>query len=162
MSAFTRDEIDVAFQHYQAVTRRAGETMDWSPWADLFSEDADYWEHLYGRMTGREEIRTWIVNTMTTYPGNEMPWFPPQWVVIDEEKGWVVWYVRNIMRDPGDGSVHEAYNVSIAHYAGANLWSYEEDVYNVDDFVKMIAGWEAAVREQGGEPGGSVEAISAG
>ncbi len=42
------------------------------------------------------------------------------------------------MRDPGDGSIHEAPNVSILRYAGGGQWSYQEDMYNVDDFVSGV------------------------
>ena len=45
------------------------------------------------------------------------------------------------MADPGDGSVHEADNVTILHYAGDGLWSYEEDVYNPAHFATMVQGW---------------------
>lgn len=144
---YTRQEIDAAYGRYHEVTRRCGETMDWSPWADLFTPDARYFEHNYGCFDGREEIRAWIVETMSTWPGNEMPWFPTDWYVIDEERGWVIAYVQNRMRDPGDGSIHQSANVSIIHYAGDGLWSYQEDVYNPANFVSMIAGWQARVDE---------------
>jgi hypothetical protein len=141
--AFSRDEIESAFLHYEATARHAGETDDWSAWADLFTPDATYWEHLYGHMHGRDEIKAWITKTMSTYPGADMPHFPSDWHMIDPESGRVVVYIQNRMRDPGDGSIHEAPNVSILLYAGDNRWSYQEDIYNVDDFAKMLAGWEA-------------------
>jgi len=61
-----------------------------------------------------------------------MPEFPIEWYVIDEEKGWVVCQVWNRMEDPGDGSVHQEYNITILKYAGDGRWSSEEDVYNPD------------------------------
>lgn len=149
MTAFTRDEIETAFQHYEATARRAGDTGDWTEWADLFTPDATYWEHLYGRMTGREEIKAWISSTMSTFPGSEMPSFPSDWHVIDEASGRVVIYIQNRMRDPGDGSVHQAPNISILMYAGDNQWSYQEDIYNVDDFAKMLASWSERVKALG-------------
>lgn len=158
MPTFTRDELEAAFRHYEATARRASEMHDWSLWADLFTPDATYWEHLYGRMRGREEIRAWITRTMTTYPGSEMPHFPSDWHAIDEEHGRVVVYIQNRMRDPGDGSVHQAPNVSILRYAGDNQWSYQEDIYNVADFATMITSWEERVKALGGTPGGSLGA----
>lgn len=142
MSAWTRDEIQTAFENYQRVAAEAGRTGDWNAWADLFTEDAEYIEHLYGTMHGREAIRSWITDTMSTYPGNAMPYFPIGWAVIDEEKGWVVCQVFNRMADPGDGSIHEAYNVTILKYAGGGGWSYEEDIYNPAHFASMIKEWE--------------------
>jgi uncharacterized protein (TIGR02246 family) len=135
---FTRDEIETAFVAWQ----RAGETADWSAWADQFTEDATYVEHHYGTMHGREAIRAWITETMSTFPGNQMPYFPVEWHMVDEERGWVVAYVQNRMIDPGDGSIHQSANVSILHYAGDGLWSYEEDVYNPANFAPMVAAWK--------------------
>ena len=139
---WSRRELEQAFATYQATAAEAGRSGDWNAWADLFTEDAEYIEHLYGTMRGREAIRSWITETMSSYPGNAMPEFPIGWSVIDEERGWVVCQVWNRMADPGDGSVHQAYNVTILKYAGDGRWSYEEDVYNPAHFASMIRGWE--------------------
>ena len=32
------------------------QTGEWGDWADLFTEDAHYVEHMFGEMHGREEI----------------------------------------------------------------------------------------------------------
>ncbi len=142
MSAtWTRDELEDAFAAYQARAAEAGRTGDWAAWADQFTEDAVYVEHHYGRFEGREAIRAWIAGCMAEFPGSAMPEFPVGWYVIDEEKGWVICQVFNRMADPGDGSVHEADNVTILHYAGDGLWSYEEDVYNPAHFATMVRGW---------------------
>jgi hypothetical protein len=45
------------------------------------------------------------------------------------------------MVDPGDGSVHQAYNFTLLKYAGNLKWSYEEDIYNPVHFKEMIRGW---------------------
>ena len=55
--------------------------------------------------------------------------------------------------DPGDGSVHEAANITILHYAGDGRWSYEEDVYNPAHFAddgEGLAGRRTAVEARGG------------
>jgi hypothetical protein len=144
MGQWSRAEIDEAFTEYQRQAAACGASGEWRTWADLFTEDARYVEHLYGRMEGREAIYSWIQKTMSTYPGSEMPEFPIEWHVIDEERGWVLCHVWNRMRDPGDGSIHQEYNITILHYAGDGLWSYEEDVYNPMHFATMLSAWEAA------------------
>ena len=142
MTYWAREELEQAFETYQRVAAEAGRTGDWASWADLFTEDGEYVEHLYGTMRGREAIRAWISETMSTYPGNAMPAFPIGWSVIDEDKGWVICQVWNRMEDPGDGSIHQAYNVTILKYAGDGRWSYEEDIYNPAHFASMIKAWE--------------------
>jgi SnoaL-like domain len=142
MANWTRAELDRAFADYQAAAAEAGASGDWNGWADKFTEDAEYVEHLFGTMHGREAIRAWITETMSSYPGNAMPEFPIGWSVIDEERGWVVCQVWNRMADPGDGSVHQAYNFTLLKYAGDGQWSYEEDIYNPAHFVTMIQAWE--------------------
>ncbi|MBV8985299.1 MAG: nuclear transport factor 2 family protein [Acidimicrobiia bacterium] len=142
MTHWAREELEQAFETYQRVAAEAGRTGDWASWADLFTEDGEYVEHLYGTMRGREAIRAWISETMSTYPGNAMPAFPIGWSVIDEDKGWVICQVWNRMEDPGDGSIHQAYNVTILKYAGDGRWSYEEDIYNPAHFASMIKAWE--------------------
>jgi ketosteroid isomerase-like protein len=138
---FTRDEMERAFLHYQQVAAEAARSSDWRAWADLFTEDATYFEHYFGEMQGREEIYRWIAETMQTAPNNEMTSFPIDWYVIDEAKGWVICQVLNRMRDVGDGSVHQAANWTLLKYAGHDQWSYEEDMYNPNEFATMITGW---------------------
>jgi hypothetical protein len=147
MGKWSRAELEEAFEHYQSEVRRASALGDWNLFADLFTDDATYIEHVYGQFHGREEIRTWITRTMSSFPGSSMPAFPMKWHVIDEDRGWIVCDVINRMTDPGDGSVHEASNISILHYAGGNQFSYEEDVYNPMSFMSMVTAWGDRARE---------------
>jgi hypothetical protein len=137
----SRAELEDAFEHYQATVRRATAERDWTLFAALFTGDARYVEHAYGTLTGRGEIEAWAVRTMTNFPGSAMVAFPINWAVLDETRGWIVCEVGNVMPDPGDGSRHESPNVTVLHYAGNNLFAYEEDVYNPMRFVTMVAGW---------------------
>ncbi|MFL6089151.1 MAG: hypothetical protein ACJ71Z_03315 [Aeromicrobium sp.] len=150
MSTWTRDELEAAFERYQEQVRRAATTGDWTHFADLFTDDATYLEHAYGAFRGRDEICVWVVDTMTSPPGCWMTDFPPSWHVIDEERGRIVCEIRNVMPDPGDGSVHEATNITILGYAGNDRFDYEEDVYNPGRFVSMLQEWArvAAVHDR--------------
>jgi hypothetical protein len=142
MPTWRRSELERAFAHYQVTAQIAADAGDWNRWADLFTEDAEYIEHLYGTMHGRKEIRDWITKTMSTYPGNAMVAFPIEWAILDSDRGWVACQIWNRMADPGDGSVHQAYNFTLLKYAGDDLWSSEEDIYNPAHFASMIAAWE--------------------
>ncbi|MGH2759066.1 MAG: nuclear transport factor 2 family protein [Actinomycetota bacterium] len=147
MGTWSRQEIEGAFEVYKAAAAKGGASGDWNDWADRFTEDATYIEHLYGTMLGREAIRAWINETMNTFPGSAMPTFPVDWHIVDEERGWIVCQIQNRMQDPGDGSIHQEYNFTLLKYAGDGLFSYEEDVYNPTKFQDMIKGWTARRRE---------------
>ncbi len=161
MSRWTRAELEAAFEHYQEQVRRATASGDWSLFADLFTEDATYVEHAYGTFCGRDQIRDWAIETMTTPPGSWMTGFPPAWHVIDEERGRIVCDIRNLMPDPGDGSGHEAGNITILGYAGDNRFDYEEDVYNPAKFVQMLQDWGRAADRNGRLPDGAAAWLDA-
>ena len=152
MNPYPRAEIEAAFQTYLDTVDDICKTGDWSRFADRFAEDATYIEHSYGTFAGRDEIRAWIVDTMTAFPGSAMVGFPPSWSVIDEERGWVLCEIRNIMADPGDGSVHEAPNITILRYGGNGLFANEEDVYNPLHFLTMVRDWARVCIEHGTLP----------
>jgi len=142
---WTGAELSEAFERYQVAVTRSVESGDWEHFVQCFTSDATYVEHAYGRFAGHEEIRRWVKRTMGTFPGNAMVAFPPAWSILDEDRGWVVCEIRNLMRDPGDGSVFEASNITILRAAddGAaeGLWAEEEDVYNPQHFLTMVTSW---------------------
>jgi ketosteroid isomerase-like protein len=155
VTTWTRAELEEAFAAYQRAGQEAAKTGNWSAWADLFTDDAVYVEHLFGTFHGREAIRQWITNVMSTFPGNAMPEFPIEWHVVDEERGWIVCKIWNRMADPGDGSVFEAANFTLLKYAGNGRWSGEEDIYNPNAFSEMAQEWSrrkhATAERAGGE-----------
>lgn len=122
---------------------------DWSAFADMFAEDATYCEHVYGDFNGREEIRAWIMKTMTTFPGSEMTGFPPAWFVFDPPTNRVICDIRNVMRDPGDGSQHEESNITILTFDDDGGLIREEDIYNPQKFADMTLGWCRAADAHG-------------
>jgi hypothetical protein len=149
---YSRADLQAGFEHYQATVRRATDERDWTLFAGLFTEDAGYHEHAYGRFSGRAAIAEWAVQTMTTFPGNARGGFPITWSVLDPDRGWIVCEVQNVMADPGDGSVHQSPNLTILHYAGDRRFCFEEDVYNPMRFMQMVGRWAAVADAHGRLP----------
>jgi hypothetical protein len=149
---FTREELSAAFEAFEQTVARAAETRDWDPWLEQYTEDIEYIEHGLGNMYGREEVRAWIWKTMTAFPGNVMTSFPSLWSVVDEPTGRVICELDNPMRDPGDGTIISATNITILTYAGDGLWRREEDVYNPMKFLEAGMKWCLKAQELGTLP----------
>ena len=146
---FTVEEITAAYAAFHEQVDRFVATGNWSGYADLFTEDAVYIEHAMGTFHGRDEIRSWVVRTMTSYPGRLMTGMPVAWQVVDADAGRLVCEVRNPMPDPGDGTMLDEPNITIMTYAGGGLFSAEEDVYNPLRFHQMALRWARIAREHG-------------
>ena len=144
MGTWTRAELQEAHDHFIEAAAEAGRTKDWTVWANCFTEDAEYHEHLYGKFHGRAEILEWISKTMGEWPNSEMTTFPHNWCVCDEERGWWICEIENRFDDPGDGKVYEESNITILKYAGEGQFSSEEDVYNPAAFAPVVKAWMAA------------------
>ena len=141
MPRWTRAEIEDAFDKFQAAALKGGQTGNWRDWANCFTQDATYFEHHYGKFWGREKIFQWITTTMAEFPPSQMTAFPIVWYSIDEERGWIFCEVMNRMAELDDGEIHQEPNLTILHYAGGGLFSYEEDAYNPANMGKMITRW---------------------
>lgn len=139
--AFSRSELAAAFAEFEKTVARAAETRDWDGWVAHYTPEVEYIEHAVGAMRGREQVRAWIKHTMTTFPGSHLVAFPSLWSVIDESTGRVICELDNPMRDPGDGSVLSATNISIITYAGDGQWCRQEDIYNPLLFLRMGMRW---------------------
>lgn len=147
--AFTAEEIAEAYAAFHQRVGHFTTSGDWTGFADLFTEDAEYVEHAFGTFRGRAEIREWSVRTMTTFPGSVMSGFPLAWQVVDAPTSRVICEVRNLMPDPGDGSALEESNLTIMTYAGDGLFSREEDVYNPLRFLKLSLRWARIAQVHG-------------
>ncbi|HET7739380.1 MAG TPA: nuclear transport factor 2 family protein [Mycobacterium sp.] len=151
-NTFSRDELASAFVEFENTVDRAAQTRNWDPWVDQYTEDVVYVEHAAGTMRGREQVRPWIWQTMESFPGSYMTSFPSLWSVIDEATGRIICELDNPMRDPGDGTIITATNLSILTYAGDGKWSRQEDVYNPLRFVSAAAKWCRKANELGTLP----------
>ena len=89
---------------------------------------------------------------METFPGSYMTPFPSLWTVIDEPTGRVICELDNPMRDPGDGTIISATNISIVTYAGDGQWCRQEDIYNPLRFVSATMKWCRKAQELGTLP----------
>ena len=83
---------------------------------------------------------------MAEWPNSEMKEFPHDWCVCDEERGWWICQIENRFRDPGDGEVYQAYNLTVLKYAGDMQFSSEEDAYNPANFAPVVKAWIDAER----------------
>ncbi|MFT4200052.1 nuclear transport factor 2 family protein [Gordonia sp. (in: high G+C Gram-positive bacteria)] len=146
---FSAEELDAAFKAHHEAIAEVAKTRDWDRWADLYTEDVDYIEHAMGTMKGREQVRTWINKTMHAFPGSHMTGYPSLWHVVDPTTARVICEVDNPMRDPGDGSIITATNITILTYAGDGLWSRAEDVYNPLLFGQAAMKWCKKAAELG-------------
>src|ERR1019366_4006339 len=53
---WSREELQRAHDNFAETANRCAEAGEWRDWANLFTEDAHYVEHMFGEMYGREEI----------------------------------------------------------------------------------------------------------
>jgi hypothetical protein len=135
-----KQELEQAFARHEATIAAAADAGDWEPFVQLFVPDAEYHDPMVGIMRGHDEIRTWVNATLAPFPGSAMR-FPEAWHVVDEERGGVVCELRNVLRDPGDGSVYEQSNITVLRYAGDGLFLSEQDVYDPAAFITLIQRW---------------------
>ena len=141
MGTYTRAELEAGLRIYNAARDRASETGDWSIWAEVFTDDADYVEHAYGTFKGRAAIRDWITKVMAPFPHMT---FPQDWVAFDETAGAVVFQCQNRLAHPTDsaGAPFEFPTWTRLVYAGNGKWSCEEDIYNpARDANRVIGAW---------------------
>ncbi len=125
MPAFPRDEIEAAFRRYWACGA-VGE--DWDAWADCFTEDAEYVEHVLGTLHGREAIRGWIKPIMAQF--GEL-YTVYEWHVVDAASGRVCVYMQNRRDHPSGTGTIDFPGITILDYAGGGLWRREEDFWAV-------------------------------
>src|ERR1700737_1916509 len=140
MSDFSRAEGEEAFRHY-FMTGPVHE--DWIAWSRLFTDDALYWDHYWGKFRGPAEIQRFLESTMSNAPG---VYTTLVWYNIDG--GHVVWEGRNLADNPEPGGPSLSFpTLQILNYAGNGKWSSEEDwwiFYEMQRFGKQYAAACAA------------------
>ena len=137
----TSNELKATFTEFVRRANFAASSGDWTPWSEMFTDDAHYVEPTYGEFRGRIAIHEWMTSTMESSPGSDMVGFPVHWYVVDELRGTVVARFGNRLCDPGNGSVHEPWNLAVLTWGGNGLWSGETDIYDVTHFTQEVSAW---------------------
>ena len=138
MAMPSRAELEAAFQRYLQL---GAFERNWNAWADLFTEDAYYYEVQYGTFRGREAIRKWITTTMAGVPDMFFP--PPKWVVMDQDR--VCFCIDNAYPDPKNPSGPPiAFPTFTCLQYRDGLWCAEEDYYDVRASVESRQAFRAA------------------
>lgn len=119
------------------------EAGDWTPMADLYTADATYgWN--YGSDTdfmavGRDEIRELALGTeMSGLDGWQYPY---QEILIDEAKGQVVGFWRQIAQERrDDGSQYAVLGIggSWFRYGGDLQWSWQRDWFDFGNAAALF------------------------
>jgi hypothetical protein len=135
MSAFPREELEEMIRRFVEANDRAGETGDWKPLAQFYTEDAVYswnngskWEFV---ARGRDQIRDWVFGS--EMEGLEKWTYPYVRTLIDERKGEVIGIWRQVapLKDP-EGVPYEIAGTggSWFRYAGSFRWSWQRDFFD--------------------------------
>lgn len=141
MARFPREELELAFQKYWR-TGAVGE--NWDAWADLFTPDADYVEHVLGNLKGREAIRGWIKPIMAQFCELYTAY---EWHSVDPEHGRVIVYMQNRRDHPSGSGVIDFPGVTILDYAGNGQWCREEDFWAVPAGQQTSSDYSKACKQ---------------
>ena len=143
MPAYPREELEEMVERWLQANRDAEAAGDWKPMAELYTEDATYgWN--YGAHTdfmavGRDEIRDVALGLeMEGLDGWEYPY---EEIVIDEQKGMVIGFWRQIAdatRD--DGSRYEIAGIggSWFIYGGDFQWRWQRDWFDFGNAASLL------------------------
>ncbi len=137
---FSREEMEKAFRHY-FLTGPVHE--DWIAWSKLFTDDAIYFDHFYGKFKGPAEIQKFLESTMSFAPH---VYTPLVWYNIDGDQ--IVWKGVNRADNPKPGGPPiEFPSLQILHYAGDNKWASEEDWWIKSEMKAFNKDYEAAAQQ---------------
>jgi ketosteroid isomerase-like protein len=139
MPTHDREEIEAAFKNYFLV---GPVNEDWIGWSRLFTEDAVYFDHYYGRFRGPQEIQLFLEATMMT---GKHCYTALDWYNIDGDH--IVWKGWNRADHPDPAQPpFEFPSLQILTYAGDGKWSSEEDWWIQAEMVKYARGYRDACK----------------
>ncbi len=135
MPSYPRSELEEMMKRWVTANDRAGETGDWGPMGDFYTEDALYsWNNgpKYEFVArGRQEIRDWVFGT--EMEGLERWTYPYVRVLIDDQQGEIVGIWRQLAPvEAADGTPLEIGGTggSWFRYAGNFRWSWQRDFFD--------------------------------
>ncbi|MEV0766716.1 nuclear transport factor 2 family protein [Nocardia salmonicida] len=138
MADFDRSEVEESFRNY-VMTGLVYE--DWEAWANLFTADATYTDHYYGRFTGPGEITRFLEGTMGFAPH---VYTVLVWYVIDGNR--IVYKAINRADNPEPGAAPIDFpSFQIIEYAGGGKWRSEEDIWTVREMVAFSKEYSRAL-----------------
>ncbi len=146
--SYPRAELEEMVQRWLQANRDAEAAGDWRPMAELYTHDATYgWN--YGPSTdfmavGRDEIRDLALGAEM---GGLDGWqYPYEEVIIDEVKGFVVGFWRQVAdATRADGTRYEIPGIggSWFKYGGNFQWSWQRDWFDFGNaasiFMEMMS-----------------------
>jgi hypothetical protein len=134
---FDRDEVESAFRNYFMV---GPVYEDWIGWSQIFTDDAVYFDHYYGRFRGPDEIQRFLETTMMY---GKHCYTALEWYNIDGNH--IVWKGINRADHPDESQPpFEFPSLQIIHYAGDGKFSSEEDWWIQAEMSKYAKGyWKA-------------------
>jgi hypothetical protein len=141
MGRFTRDELEQAFRKYW---RTGAVDENWDGFADCFTEDATYVEHVLGSLRGREAIRAWIKPIMEEYCELYTAY---EWHTLDEGADRVVVYMQNRRDHPSGSGTIDFPGITVLHYAGEGRFDLEEDFWSVPGGQRSSKEYAAACEQ---------------
>ncbi len=135
MPSYPREELEEMMERWVAANDRAGETGEWMPLADFYTDDALYSWNCGSKYEfvarGAEQIRDWALGT--EMDGLEQWIYPYVKVLIDEKQGETIGFWRQVApQERADGSPYEILGTggSWFRYAGDFKWSWQRDFFD--------------------------------
>ena len=132
-----RAEVEAAFRHYYTTGQL---TEDWGGWSQLFTDEAVYYDHFYGKFRGPSEIEQFLERTMgfASHVYNPLLWYN-----IDGDQ--IVYKVLNRADNPQQGAPPiEFPSLQIIQYAGDGKWSSEEDWWIMAEMKAFVRQYDEA------------------
>jgi hypothetical protein len=130
---------------FRAIWTTGSTNEDWIAWVDHLTPDVDYVERVFGRMSGRDEVRAWISGLMAVrYDVHAVL----NWYIVAGDR--VVLDMENRYYAPDPAQPHFDFGgVSILTYGGDGLFCREEDYWDVAGSKTAWAAWDAACNAWG-------------